>query len=140
MFHAILFELLKRKLNDFKETLHSDDFLKVTFHRNEKKVLNTNTVYGGTISCVLGRKQYSQIYLIRTNMKRVFRFCSTNLKQQNALLDGFPANGTTFDLIAAHLTSAMSAKEYHVFDTIEANWAHRLKHTQKITCKKHPIR
>lgn len=52
--------------------------------------------------------------------------CRRALKQNDPLLDRLATNGTTVDLVAAHLARPVATQEHHVPDAVEAHRAHCL--------------
>lgn len=48
------------------------------------------------------------------------------LIQKYSLFYLFPADGAHGDAVAAHLTHAVTAQEYHVLQSVQTNGAHRL--------------
>lgn len=68
---------------------------------------------------------YILIKPIKLN-KTIKRYLIHYLIQKDALFDWFSANWTFRHAITAHLACAVSAHEYHVLQTIQANRAHGL--------------
>lgn len=50
-----------------------------------------------------------------------------HLKEDDALFDGSPANGTADNLVAAHLARSMAAQEHHVLFAVKAYGADGLE-------------